>query len=198
MNFLAHIYLSNDDPEIMVGNFIGDFVKGRNYASLYEKKIASGIELHRLIDEYTDKHEMVLRSKSRLRTKYRHYAAVIVDIFYDHFLAKLWDGYHPVPLAQYSQKAFQILLAHKIILPAAVQSLLPYMIKDNWLLNYGTLEGIAQSLNGISRRTVYDSKMNESIVELQAFYNEFKSDFETFMPDITKYTRAFLIQDKIS
>src|SRR5690606_9086338 len=116
MNFLAHIYLSNDDPEIMTGNFIGDFVKGRNYASIYGKKIATGIELHRTIDEYTDKHETVTRSKSLLRSKYRHYSPVIVDIFYDHFLARFWEKYHPMPLEQYSQKAYKILLSNDAVL----------------------------------------------------------------------------------
>lgn len=193
MNFLAHIYLSNDDPEIMTGNFIGDFVKGRNYASVYEKKIATGIELHRMIDEYTDKHETVAHSKSLLRSKYRHYSAVIVDIFYDHFLARYWENYHSMPLEQYSQKAYRILLGKNSVLPTPVKNMLPYMIKDNWLLNYGSLEGISASLNGISRRTQYDSKMNESIVELKTYYDQFREDFEFFFPDITNHAQAFLL-----
>lgn len=193
MNFLAHIYLSNDDPEIMTGNFIGDFVKGRNYASIYGKKIATGIELHRMIDEYTDKHETVTRSKSLLRSKYRHYSPVIVDIFYDHFLARFWEKYHPMPLEQYSQKAYKILLSNDAVLPTQVKNMLPYMIKDNWLLNYGSLEGISASLNGISRRTQYDSKMEESIVELETYYDQFKEDFEIFFPDITNHAQAFLL-----
>jgi acyl carrier protein phosphodiesterase len=195
MNFLAHIYLSNNDPEIMIGNFIGDFVKGRNYASIYEKKVARGIELHRLIDEYTDRHVIVGESKSRLRAKYRHYSPVIVDIFYDHFLARYWDNYHPTPLRRFAQNAYDVLLNHKAMLPTAVKNMLPYMIKDNWLLNYGTLEGISQALNGISRRTVYDSKMNESIVELKEFYAEFREDFEAFLPDITNQAQAFLLAE---
>ena len=91
MNFLAHIYLSGDDPNIQLGNFIGDFVKGRNLVEQFGHEIAKGIELHRAIDEFTDKHPIVKLSKVRLREKYRHYAPVIVDIFYDHYLAKNWE-----------------------------------------------------------------------------------------------------------
>src|SRR5690349_12341831 len=98
MNFLAHIFLSGDDPEIMVGNFIGDFVKGRNLDDRFSSGIVKGIELHRAIDEYTDSHPVVAQSKNRLRPKYRHYAPVIVDVFYDHFLAKNWKNYHPTSL----------------------------------------------------------------------------------------------------
>ena len=94
MNFLAHIYLSGTNPKTMVGNFIGDFVKGRNVLEQFEADIAKGIELHRSIDEFTDHHPVVQISKMRLRPKYRHYAAVIVDIFYDHLLSRFWSNYH--------------------------------------------------------------------------------------------------------
>ena len=93
MNFLAHLYLSGNDPLVRLGNFIGDFVKGRDLADRYEPAIVKGIELHRAIDEFTDQHAIVKQSKMRLRPKYRHYAPVIVDIFYDHFLAAGWDNH---------------------------------------------------------------------------------------------------------
>jgi len=195
MNFLAHIYLSNDDPEIMVGNFIGDFVKGRNFSDLYDPKVAKGIELHRVIDEYTDRHPIVLQSKIKLRPKYRHYAAVIVDIFYDHFLSRYWDDYHPVPLRSFAKHVYEILEEYRSILPADVKPMLPYMIKDNWLVNYGNLHGIGQALAGISRRTRYESKMNESVHELEAFYDEFKSEFQSFIPELKTHTETFLNQN---
>ena len=192
MNFLAHIYLSNDEPEIMVGNFIGDFVKGRNFAEHYDHNIARGIELHRMIDEFTDRHAMVGKSKEKLRPKYRHYAAVIVDIFYDHFLANLWENYHVTPLKEYARNTYQTLQEYRSSLPDEVKHMLPYMMKENWLVNYGTLSGIGQALNGISRRTRYDSKMNESVDELKEFYGEFKEEFQTFIPDLKLYTERFL------
>jgi len=192
MNFLAHIYLSDDDPKIMVGNFIGDFVKGKKFSEHFEPAIAKGIELHRMIDEFTDRHPVVLKSKLKLRPKYRHYAGVIVDIFYDHFLSKYWSDYHTMPLPSFAKSAYGIMTSHSNVLPEEVRGMLPYMIKDNWLVNYGNLNGIGQALNGISRRTRYDSKMNESIHELEEFYDEFKHEFQTFIPDVKHYAETFL------
>ena len=153
MNFLAHIYLSADDPKVMIGNFIGDFVKGKNFRDQFEPGIAKGIELHRIIDEFTDRHPIVRESKLKLRPKYRHYSAVIVDIFYDHFLAKYWSNYHPILLTDFAKNTYQILDTYRSELPDEVKRMLPYMIKDNWLVNYGTLRGIEQSLAGVARRT---------------------------------------------
>ena len=192
MNFLAHIYLSNDHPKIMVGNFIGDFVKGKHFSDLFEPEIVRGIELHRVIDEYTDRHEVVRQSKLRLRPKYRHYAGVIVDIFYDHFLSKYWDGYHNIPLTEYAKRTYSILNDHQAVLPAEVNGMLPYMIRDNWLVSYGSIQGISQSLRGISRRTRYDSKMNESVRELETFYEDFKTEFQIFFPHLKSHAETFL------
>src|SRR5688500_255735 len=125
MNFLAHIYLSNDNPKVMLGNFIGDFVKGRNFADHYEPAIAKVIELHRMIDEFTDRHPVVQQSKIRLRPKYRHYAAVIVDIFYDHFLSKYWDDYHNTPLPAFADNAYFTFKSYEKVLPEQVKDMLP-------------------------------------------------------------------------
>ena len=192
MNFLAHIYLSKDLPKIMVGNFIGDFVKGKNFADNFEPDIAKGIELHRTIDEFTDRHPIVHQSKSRLRSKYRHYSGVIVDIFYDHFLSKYWRDYHIIPLGEFADRTYTTLNDHYSILPDDVRTMLPYMIKDNWLVNYGHLQGIGQALRGISRRTRYDSKMNESVRELETFYEDFKTEFQIFFPHLKSHAETFL------
>ena len=195
MNFLAHIYLSKDHPKIMVGNFIGDFVKGKHFSDQFEHEIAKGIELHRAIDEFTDRHPIVHRSKDRLRPKYRHYAGVIVDIFYDHFLSKYWRDYHVLPLTEFAANTYATLKDYHSILPDGVKNMLPYMIKDNWLVNYGHLNGIGQALKGISRRTRYDSKMNESVRELEEFYEEFKTEFQVFFLELKSHAETFLRQN---
>lgn len=192
MNFLAHIYLSGANPKTMVGNFIGDFVKGRNVLEQFEAGIARGIELHRSIDEFTDHHPVVQKSKIRLRPKYRHYAAVIVDVLYDHFLSRYWLNYHSEPLEKFSVRTYTILQDNWNVLPTGVKHLLPYMMKDNWLLNYGTLTGIGRALSGMSRRSRHDSKMDESVVDLREHYEEFKSEFEIFFPDLQKHSEQFL------
>lgn len=187
MNFLAHLYLSGNQPQRMVGNFIGDFVRGRDLAEQFGADIAQGIELHRAIDEYTDKHAIVKRSKDRLRARYRHYAPVIVDVFYDHYLASLWPRYHPVPLHDYASAAYQLIEAHYTIVPVRVRNMMPYMVGGNWLLNYASVEGIHQALTGLSRRTTHTSNMENASGDLQRYYPEFLREFEEFFPDLKHY-----------
>ena len=192
MNFLAHLYLSGDQPKIMVGNFIADFVKGRNVRERYEPPIALGIELHREIDFFTDQHPVVAQSKNRLRAKYRHYSAVIVDVFYDHFLANQWDKFHEQLLPDFADQAYDTLTNHLSISPEGVKFMLPYMIKGNWLVNYARLEGIHRALTGMSRRTPYESKMDEAIVDLKNHYLEFENEFHQFFPDLKSFAIEWL------
>ncbi len=192
MNFLAHLYLSGDDPGIMTGNFIGDFVKGRNLAGRFDHDIVLGIELHRGIDEYTDKHPQVRQSKKRLHATYSHFSAVIVDIFYDHFLAANWNNYHPVPLAVYASQVYAILESQKTTLPGEVNGMLPYMVRGNWLTAYATIEGIHQALSGMARRTRFKSRMEESSNDLRQYYTEFGSEFDVFFPQVKKFSADFL------
>src|SRR5947208_16353703 len=119
MNFLAHIYLSGNDEEIMIGNFIADFVKG-NKKDNYPAKIKKGIELHRMIDDFTDHHETTAKSKDRLRKKYGKYSGVIVDLYYDHFLAANFSEFHSSLLGNFSQQTYDILKKHWNILPEGV------------------------------------------------------------------------------
>lgn len=192
MNFLAHLYLSGDDPNIQLGNFIGDFVRGRNLTEQFELGIAKGIELHRMIDEFTDKHPVVKQSKVRLRDKYRHYAPVIVDIFYDHYLARNWDKFHKVFLPDYAETIYKMILSRENILPEKVKWMMPYMIKQDWLSSYARIDGIARVLSGMSRRTPYESKMNEAVEELTGFYSDFEKEFFEFFPQLEKHSREFL------
>ena len=192
MNFLAHIYLSGSNPKIMVGNFIGDFVKGRNLMEQFEPDIAKGVELHRAIDDFTDHHAVVHQSKVKLRPKYRHFAPVIIDIFYDHFLARYWSDFSTVTLDQFTQDSYDKIRQQWDILPGGVKRMLPHMIKDNWLLHYAEIDGIARVLNGMTRRSRFDSKMDESVHELREFYNEFKAEFLLFFPELRAHASQFI------
>jgi acyl carrier protein phosphodiesterase len=192
MNFLAHVYLSGDNPKIMLGNFIGDFVKGKQALSSFEKEVTLGIGLHRHIDAFTDTHEIVHESKKRLRLKYRHYANVIVDIFYDHFLAKQWNDYHDQPLKDYSQSIYKTIESFQSILPGGVKYMLPYMISGNWLLNYSKVEGIGRALSGMSQRTTYESKMEQAVEDLRQHYDLFKDEFDRFFPELSNSCKVWL------
>jgi acyl carrier protein phosphodiesterase len=192
MNFLAHLYLSGDNTSIMLGNFVGDFVKGKNIVEKVGAEMAKGIELHREIDFFTDQHPVVKESKNRLRPKYRHYSGVIVDVFYDHFLAKNWSEYHDQLLPDYADHVYDIIQKNSSLLPERVNMMMPYMIKGNWLVNYAQLEGIQRALSGMARRTPYESKMGESVSELQEYYQEFKTEFSIFFPELQKTCTNFL------
>ena len=192
MNFLAHLYLSGDNTSVMLGNFIGDFVKGKNLIEKVGPEMAKGIELHREIDFFTDNHPVVTQSKKRLRPKYRHYSSVIVDVFYDHYLAKNWKDYHHQLLPDYADRVYNLIQKNNALLPERVNMMMPYMIKGNWLVNYATLDGIHRALSGMTRRTPYESKMDESISDLTENYEEFKTEFITFFPELRKHCKDWL------
>jgi acyl carrier protein phosphodiesterase len=190
MNFLAHLYLSGDNPKLMVGNFIGDFVKGKSALAKFEPEIIRGIELHRSIDAFTDKHSIVSTSKDRLREKYRHYSGVIVDVFYDHFLAKNWSDYHSQPLLDFSLASYKTIERFGDVLPDDVRNMLPYMKRGNWLLNYSFVEGIHRALSGMASRTTFVSKMEEASSELVTHYDAFEKEFQEFFPQLNAHCVA--------
>jgi acyl carrier protein phosphodiesterase len=127
-----------------------------------------------------------------LRVKYRHYSGVIIDVFYDHFLARNWMNFHSVPLEVFADSVYSIVDNHIDVVPEAVKNFFPYMKRGNWLLNYARIDGIARALTGMSRRTPYESKMDESINELIQFYDEFEKEFQLFFPLLQKRAEQFL------
>ncbi|AEH02671.1 ACP phosphodiesterase [Lacinutrix sp. 5H-3-7-4] len=187
MNFLAHIYLSGNNKQITIGNFIADGIRGKKYLK-YPKDIQTGILLHRQIDTFTDAHKTVRVSTKRLHKNYGHYSGVIVDILYDHFLAKNWSQYSNVPLAEYIEDFYTNLQDNFEILPSRIQKMMPYMISDNWLLSYASIEGIAKVLDGMNRRTQNRSQMNLAINELQEFYNDFEDEFTKFFDELIHFS----------
>ena len=130
MNYLAHLYLSGGDTEVMIGNFIADHIRGNQFKR-YSQGIQRGIRLHREIDTYTDAHPITRRSKRRLDKKYGLYAGVIIDLFYDHFLAKNWDEYSAIPLDVYEASVYALLGSNLENLPEKTQHLLPLMVEYN-------------------------------------------------------------------
>lgn len=191
MNYLAHIYLSGNNDFLKIGNFIADSIRGKKYLN-YPLEIQKGIILHRHIDTYTDTHPIVKLSKQRLYDKYGHYASVIVDILYDHFLAKNWLEYSETPLAIYVDEFYNLLDEHFDILPIQVQKMMPYMTQDNWLYSYASIEGITKVLEGMNKRTKNRSKMNLAVIELQEFYLEFEEEFKLFFKELIIFVQQEL------
>ncbi|UOB17428.1 ACP phosphodiesterase [Abyssalbus ytuae] len=188
MNFLAHIYLSGENPLIKVGNFMADSIRGKKYLN-YPDDIQKGILLHRAIDTFTDAHPTVRKSTKKLHANYSHYSGVIVDIFYDHFLAKNWKDYSEIPLHIYVDEFYNLLGDHYEILPLNIKKMMPYMIADNWLLSYARIEGISRVLNGLNRRTRHQSKMNFAILELEQHYHEFETEFTSFFEELITFSQ---------
>jgi acyl carrier protein phosphodiesterase len=187
MNFLAHLYLSKSNENIIIGNFIADAVKGKKYNN-YPKEIKAGILLHREIDNYTDNHPIVKKSKRRLNERYRHYNGVIIDILYDHFLAKNWKKYSEIPLNIYAKNIYSFLEKNNEALPLRAQNMLPYMIEFNWLVSYASVNGIARVLTGMNKRTKGISQMDLAIEDLKLHYNEFEEDFTSFFIDLIEFS----------
>jgi acyl carrier protein phosphodiesterase len=187
MNFLAHLYLSQNDTNIMIGNFIADHIRGNNYEG-FSKEIQQGIFLHREIDTFTDAHKIVRKSKRRLHERYRHYDGVIIDIFYDYFLAKNWDNYSAIPLDIYTGSINKLFNEISAELPVKSQQFIKYMIEFNILFNYQFEDGIEKVLNGMNHRTKGKSQMNLAIEDLKKLTKEFEEDFSLFFEDLRNFS----------
>ena len=186
MNFLAHLFLSGNPSELMVGNFIADSVKGGALDN-FSEGIQQGVKLHRAIDRYTDNHAEMLKSKERLRPRYKKYAPVITDIFYDHFLAVNWQDYAVVSLRDYTNQVYKYLNEYYATFPDRSKQFYDYMIKYDILFAYAKTEGIEKVMQGMSRRAHFISGMETAVEELVKDYEDYKTEFQSFFPDLQKH-----------
>ena len=191
MNYLAHIYLSGENDLVTIGNFIADSVKGKDYKN-YPIDIQTGILLHRNIDTFTDSHKTVRKSTKRLHEKYGHYSGIIVDMLYDHFLAKNWNKYSNISLKDYVESFYDSLEKHYELLPVRIQKMMPYMMANNWLVSYASIEGVSKALEGMNRRTKNRSSMNEAVNELEEFYSAFENEFTFFFDELIEFSKQKL------
>lgn len=186
MNFLAHLHLSYPHRSEMVGNFIGDFVKGRNYLS-YPDDISRGIKLHRSIDSFTDTHPIHKKCRKLFADDYRLYSGVIVDMVFDHYLAKGWKEYNELKLKEFSQLSYKILEDHVLTLPERAQGILQKLKKSDRLASYETIEGLSEAISLMSRYTTlpdHTSNAIEIIIE-NSIYLE--NQFNIFYRELIKF-----------
>ncbi|GAA0878735.1 acyl carrier protein phosphodiesterase [Algoriphagus jejuensis] len=193
MNFLAHAYLSFGQEEILVGNMAADFVKGKEMQR-YHGAVKIGILLHREIDSFTDSHPLVRAGQSYLRPRFRHYSTVITDIFFDYFLGKNWGRYSTIPLESFVAHTYEILDRHLDQLPTRFGEMFYWMKSQNWLYHYRTIDGMRKSLSGLSRRTTFDSKMDEAPEVLLEKEAEFEVIFFAFFQELETFTRQKLLE----
>ncbi|RWW98910.1 acyl carrier protein phosphodiesterase [Flavobacterium cerinum] len=187
MNFLAHIYLSGDNDLVKIGNFMADGIHGK--PEDFPAEVQKGIILHRAIDTYTDAHPIFRQGTKRLHPRYHHYAGVIMDIYYDHFLAKNWAKYHTTPLEEYTLAFYKALDDNYDILTERTKGLMPHMTKYNWLASYATVDGIGEILMQMDNRTKNRSGMRTSVDELHEFYTEFESEFTQFFEELRAFVK---------
>lgn len=191
MNFLAHAYLSFERKEILAGNMISDFVKGRAQYE-FPESIRKGIVLHRLIDDYTDTHPATHRAKEVFRPYYRLYSAPIVDVIYDHFLAKDPQIFPGDSLYRFTLSTYAMLEEYTAYMPLRFAQMFTYMKAENWLWNYRNREGIEKSLRGLVRRASFISDSETACRLFVHHYDELQQCYDLFISDVKQFTKRQL------
>ena len=180
MNFLGHLYLSGNEPLVIVGNFMADAVKGRDLER-FHPSVQEGLRMHRAIDTFTDQHPLTLQGRERLRAHAGKYAGVALDVFYDHVIAANWSVLHPEPLADFAQRMYTLLQAHADLMPERTQHMLPYMVQHDWLTSYAKVEGIGRALNGLSYRAPGGDVLRGAEQVLKDHYGAYRSEGLAFL-----------------
>lgn len=188
MNYLAHVYLSGSDKDLIIGNFIADHVKGKAYLD-YPETIQKGILLHRKIDDFTDHHPLFKKNVTLLFPQFRHYSRVIVDMFFDHFLAAQWELYHPDPLEDFSRQFYLLMQEYSGSLPDKTKKILPILSKYNWFVAYQSLEGLEDILFQMSQRTRFPSNMSLAVLNLEKNYSNIALDFKVFFNELEDFVK---------
>ena len=165
---------------------MADSIRGHSYDD-YEGEVRKGILLHRSIDSFTDMHPVYRQSKHRLHEKYGHYSGVIIDIFYDHFLAKNWSAYSNEKLEVYADTFYHLLKDNYEILTERVKNMIPYMFARNWLVSYATIDGLQMIMFHMDHRTKNRVDMHESMIELKQYYTEFEHEFTLFFEELRQH-----------
>jgi acyl carrier protein phosphodiesterase len=195
VNYLVHFFLAGDDDELRLGNLLGDFVKGRverfQHRGLTER-LRTGIQMHRTIDAFSDRHPAVLRSKRILTPEYGRLSGVIVDVFYDHVLARRWTEHDPRSLPDYTQDVYRTLRGNLHRLPAGVHPLVHSMSRGDWLRGYASQRGIEWALQGMAMRRPVAAKIGTAGRLLSDHYDRFSSDFDELLPDLRTRCAEFL------
>lgn len=195
MNFLAHIFLSDHHPHLVVGNFLADYLKNKEVA-LLPRPIQEGIRMHRKIDAFTDKHPVVHQGVLRLRRKHGKFAPVVLDICYDYILVKNWSRYSAVAIHDFTKEMYAILEDHISIMPSFLQQHLPKMIADDWLVKYGTEPGLRFTFSRMEKRTKFPEYFKGAVDHFFEDYELYEQEFNVFFPDLLHAVRNWDIRSE--
>lgn len=192
MNFLAHLFLADPSDASLVGNMLGDFVKGRLDDVPYPDDVVEGIRIHRRTDAFTDTHDVVIRSRQRIPEPYRRCAGIIVDLAYDHFLAANWEQYaQRTDLQAFATRAYDALLRHEPLLPPRLRRMLPHMVEHDWLVSYRRLANAERALDRIAGRLSAPELLLGGGAEIGRHYGALESDFHTFFPALVAHIESY-------
>jgi acyl carrier protein phosphodiesterase len=191
LNFLAHFHLSQNNSELAIGNYLGDFARQKEIEHL-SKDIVLGWKLHRFIDEFTDSHPVVLNSKEKARTVVKKYAPVLVDIYYDYFLANHWNSFSANSLRSDTDTYYKWMQDSIHVFPKRALRFYQYAIQYDIFYAYRTYEGLEDVLKGMSHRASFESNLTDGVVHLKKYRSHYEEDFLTFYPELQKVVKTFL------
>ena len=183
MNFLGHLLVSGNAPLTIVGNFMADAVKGRDLSG-WSAGLQTGIRMHRRIDSYTDNHPLTLKGRERLRSHCGKYAGVALDLFYDHAIASRWSELSVEPLPAFAQRMYALLLSNAFLMPERTRTMLPYMVKNDWLTSYSAIAGITRALNGLAARVPGGEALLGAEAVLEEHHAAFEEECMLFLPQL--------------
>jgi len=186
MNWLAHLHLSDPTPAFRLGSLLPDIVDKPVLVNL-PAEFQPGIRRHVQIDVFTDSHPIFRRSVARLKPPYRRFGGILVDVFYDHFLASHWANYSNVPLPDFTMEVYTTFQSHSHLLPETARLRLHHMQTEDWLGSYRTLDGIAATLNRISRRLSRPVDLAQAVRQLEDDFAGFYADFKGFYPELQSH-----------
>jgi len=181
MNYLAHMFCSNDTPDSMLGNFLADFVKG-DVEGRFPREVAEGIRNHRRVDFFTDSHEVFAASRRLVSGSRRRYAGIIIDVLYDHFLATNWNQYSSTTLEDFVGRVYENLGRHRVAVPHPVPLVIEKMVREDWLQSYQSVDSIDQTFRRISRRLRHENPLDSAIEELEQNHDCLQDHFHSFFP----------------
>ncbi len=185
MNYLAHSFLSNNQPGLLVGNFIADHIHGNNF-EIYSPEVIEGIKLHRKIDSFTDSHPKFKESKRLFYQSFEKYSGILIDIYFDHLLAKNFEHNSLISLHDYCNNVYSVYQNHISLLPNSSVNFLNYVLQNNIYQAYSSIEGIEKVLFHLSQRINHGVLLNNSIEDFIRNENELKRNFDDFFNDAKK------------
>lgn len=194
MNYLAHLHLGGDKPAQLLGSLYGDFVKGP-LAGRFPSELEAAIRLHRSIDAFTDNHPLVKHALGRFPAERRRYAGIVLDVFFDHCLARDWAQYAEMPLNSFTRRVYGVLAA-EAQLPERLAKIAPHMAAQDWLGSYREFAIIGDVLGGISRRLSKPQGLIEAAQELPGLYQPLSDDFAEFYPLLQTFAQAALAEER--